>query len=144
MKHMKRIVFLSIIYNIMNDLKYNFTFTLNVHKFGSMRKQNIEEPLPWLMTTCAVCLIADITVFCRIECSFEKEFELATLITPFSHTYLDGLCRMRFFCYICALDVGRVEHLQFSTIFRVCEAHSVTEMVTKHILQPVRDGDIWR
>ena len=52
---------------------------------------------------------------------------------------------MQFFCQICALGVGQVEHLRFSTIFRVREAYSVTKMVNKHILQPmVRDGDILR
>ena len=35
---MKRNVFLS----IMGDLKNSVTFTLNVHRFGSMRKQNID------------------------------------------------------------------------------------------------------
>ena len=34
--YMKRIVFLSIMYKTMNDLKYSVTFTLNVHRFGSM------------------------------------------------------------------------------------------------------------
>ena len=44
--YMKRIVFLSIMYNIMDNLKYSVTFTLNVHRFGPMKKQNIEELLP--------------------------------------------------------------------------------------------------
>ena len=123
------------------NLKYNVIFTLNVHGFGSMRKQNIEKPLPWLRTTCGVSLIADITVFCRIACPFEMDFELVTLITQSFCTYLDGVCRTQFFCYICVLDVGWVEH--FSTIFRVHEAYSVTKMVNKHILQPsVRNRDI--
>ena len=82
--YMKRIVFLSIIYNIMDNLKYSVTFTLDVNRFGSMRKQNFEEPLPWLKMTCGVGLIANITVFCRIVCSFETEFELATLVTFFT------------------------------------------------------------
>lgn len=43
--YMKQIVFLSIIYNIMSELKYSVTFSLNVHGFGQMSKQNIEEPL---------------------------------------------------------------------------------------------------
>ena len=44
--YMKRIVFFSNMYNIMDNLKYSVIFTLNVHKLGSMRKQNIEKPLP--------------------------------------------------------------------------------------------------
>ena len=62
--YMKRIVFLSIMYNIMDNLKYSVTFTLNVHRFGPMKKQNIEELLPSLRTTCGVGLIADIAIFC--------------------------------------------------------------------------------
>ena len=61
--NMKQIVFLSIMLSIMDDLKYSVTFTMNVHGFGLMRKQSIDEPLPWLRTACSVCLIADITVF---------------------------------------------------------------------------------
>ena len=45
--YMKRIVFLSIVYNIMDDLKYSVTFgSMRKVTFGSIRKQNIEEPLP--------------------------------------------------------------------------------------------------
>ena len=142
---MKRIVFLSIMYNIMDNLKYSVTFTLNVHRFGSMRKQNIEKPLLWLRWTYTVGVMADITVFCQIVCSFEMEFELVTLVTQSFRTYLDGVCRTQFFWYICALEVGRVENLQLLTIFRVSEAYSVTRIVHKHILQlTVRDGDIYR
>ena len=114
--YLKRIVFLSIMYYIMDDLKYSVTFTLNVHTFGSMRKQNIEEPLPWLRSTCGVGLIADITVFCWIVCSFEMEFELVTIVTELFCTYLDGVFWTQFFCYICGRDVGRVEHLGFLMI----------------------------
>ena len=141
--YMKRIVFLSTMYNIMDNLNYSVTFTLNVHRFGSIKKQNIEDPLPWLRTTCGVGLIADITVFCWIVCSFEMEFKFVTLVTQSFHTQLDGVCRTQFFCYIRALDIGRVEYLRFLTIFRVREAYSVTKTVNKHILQPVvRDGNI--
>lgn len=61
----------------MNDLK----LTLNVHRFCLMRKQNIEERLPWLRITCSVGLIGDITVFCWIVYSLEMEFKLATLVS---------------------------------------------------------------
>ena len=44
--NMKQIVFLSIMFSIMDDLKYSVTFTMNVHGFGLMRKQSIDEPLP--------------------------------------------------------------------------------------------------
>ena len=44
--YMKWIVFLSVMDNIMDYVKYSVTFTLIVHGFGSMRKRNIEEPLP--------------------------------------------------------------------------------------------------
>ena len=125
---MKRIVSLSIVCNIMDNLKYSVTFMLNVHRFGLMKKQNIEKPLPWLRMTCSVGLIADITVFCRIVCFFEMEFEFVTLVMQSLHTYLDAVCWMHILCYICALDVGRVEHLWFSTIFRVPEAYSVTKI----------------
>ena len=30
----------------MDNLKYSVTFTLNVYRYGSMKKQNIEGPLP--------------------------------------------------------------------------------------------------
>ena len=141
--YMEQIVFLYIIYNIMDNLKHSDTFMLNVHRFGSMTKQNSEKPCPWLRTTCAVGLIVDITVFFRIVCSFEMEFKLVTLVMQSFRTYLDGVRWTRFFCYICALDVSQVEHLWFSIIFRICEAYSVTKMVNKHILQlMVRDGDI--
>ena len=113
----------------MDNLKYSVTFTLNVHRFGSMRKKNIEKPLPWLRTTCCVVLKADITAFCWIACSFKIEFELVTLATQLFRTSFDGVGRTQFFCYICALDVGRVEHLRFSTIFRVRETYTVTKMV---------------
>ena len=43
--YMKRIVFF-FKYNIMDNLKYSVIFTLIVHRFGSMSKQNIEKPLP--------------------------------------------------------------------------------------------------
>ena len=56
-----------------------------------MRKQNIEEPLPWLRMTFGVGLIADITVFYRIVCSFEMKFELVTLVTQLFRTYHDGV-----------------------------------------------------
>ena len=113
----------------MDNLKYSVTFTLNVHRFGSMRKKNIEKPLPWLRTTCCVVLKADITAFCWIACSFKMEFELVTLATQLFRTSFDGVGRTQFFCYICALDVGWVEHLRFSTIFRVRETYTVTKMV---------------
>ena len=136
-------LFLSPMYNIIDNLHYSVTFTLNVHRFGSMKKQNIEDPLPWLRTTWIVGLIADITVFYWIVCSFEMEFKFVTLVTQSFHTKLDGVCRTQFFCYIRALDIGRVEYLRFLTIFRVREAYSVTKTVNKHILQPaVRDGNI--
>ena len=118
----KQIMFFSIMYNIMDNLKYRVIFTLNVHRFGSMKKQNIEEPLPWLRTTCGVGLIADITIFCWIVCSFEMEFKFVTLVMQSFHAYLDGICWTQFFCYIRALDVGWVEHVGFLTIFRVREA----------------------
>ena len=105
--YMKRNLFLSIMYNIMDNLKYSVTFTLNVHRFGLMRKQNIEKLLSWLWMTCGVGLIADITVFFRIVCSFEMAFEFVTLATQSFRKYLDGICRTQF-CYICAFDVGRV------------------------------------
>ena len=44
--YMKQIVFLSIMFSTMDDLKYSVTFTMNVHGFGLMRKQSIDEPLP--------------------------------------------------------------------------------------------------
>ena len=142
--YMKRIVFLSIVYNIMDDLKYSVTFgSMRKVTFGSIRKQNIEEPLPWSRITCGIGLIADITVFCRIKCQFKMEFEHVTLVTQSFHTYLLVVRRTQFFCYICAIDAGRVKHLQFSTIVRVCEAYSATKMVNTHILQPaVCVGDI--
>ena len=108
--YMKQVMILFIMYNIVDNLKYSVTFTLNVYRFGSMRKQNMEEPLPWLRTTCGVGLIADITVFGQIVCSFEIHNRL---VTQSFHTYYDGVCRTQFFCYICALDVGRVKNLQF-------------------------------
>ena len=49
--------FFSIIYNIMNNLKHSVTFTLNFHRFGSMRTQNIEKLLQWLRTTWGVGLM---------------------------------------------------------------------------------------
>ena len=127
----------------MGDVKYSVTFAVNVHGFGSMRKQNIEEPLPWLRITCDVGLIDDITFFCRIVRSFEMEFELVTLVTQSLCTYLYGVCWTQFFCCICARDVSWVEHLRVSTIFWVNQAYSVAKMVNKQILQPaVPDGDI--
>ena len=141
--YMKQIVFLYIMYNIMDNLKHSDTFTLSVHRFGSIRKQNFEKPHPWLRMICGVGLIVDITVFCRIVCSFEMEFKLITLVTQSFRTYLDGVCWTQFFCYICALDVIQVENLRLSMIFRICETYSATKMVNKHILQlTVRDGDI--
>ena len=109
----------------MDDLKYRVAFTLNIHRSGFMKKQNIEELLPWLRRACSIGLIADITGFCQIACSFEMEFELVTIVTQLFRTYLDGVCRTQFFCYICALDVDRVEPLGFSTIFTVREAISI-------------------
>ena len=44
--YMKWIMFLSIMYNTMDDLKHSVTFMFRVHRFGSMRKQNFEKPLP--------------------------------------------------------------------------------------------------
>ena len=90
--YMKQIVFLSIIYNIMSELKYSVTFSLNVHGFGQMSKQNIEEPLSWLRTTFGVGLIADITVFYRIVCSFEMKFELVTLVTQLAVPHIPWWC----------------------------------------------------
>ena len=133
------------IWDIVSHLRVIFTITLTVHGFGLMRKQNIEKPLPWSRTTCGVGLIADITVFCQIVCSFEIKFELATFVTQSFHIRIDGACRTQFFCYICALDVDRAEvHLmRFLTIFRVRKAHTVTKMVNTHILRPaIRDGDL--
>ena len=52
-----RLCFFSIIYNIMDNLKYSVTFTLNFHRFGSMRKQNIEKLLQWLRTTGGIGLM---------------------------------------------------------------------------------------
>ena len=49
--------FFSIIYNIMDNLKYSVTFTLNFHRFGSMRTQNIEKLLQWLRMTWGVGLM---------------------------------------------------------------------------------------
>ena len=129
--YIKQVMILFIMYNIVDNLKYSVTFTLNVYRFGSMRKQNIEETLPWLRTTCGVGLIVDITVFWQIACSFEIEFELVTLVTQSFRTYYDGVCQTQFFCYICAIDVGRVKNFQFSTIFWVREAYSVIKMVNK-------------
>ena len=128
----------------MDDLKYSVTFgSMRKVTFGSIRKQNIEELLPWSRITCGIGLIADITVFCRIKCQFKMEFELVTLVTQSFRTYLLVVCWTQFFCYICAIDAGRVKHLQFSKIFRVREAYSVTKMVNTHILQPaVCVGDI--
>ena len=81
----------------MDNLKYSVAFTLIVHRFGSMRKQNIGKPLPSMGMTGGVGLKADTTVFCRVVCSFEMEFEHATLVTPSLRTYLeylDAVCRM--------------------------------------------------
>ena len=104
-------MFLFILYNILDNLKYSVTFTLDVNRFGSMRKQNIEESLAWLKTTCGVGLIAYITVFCRIVCSFEMEFELVILVTQSFRTYLNGVFRTQFFCYIYAFwkDLSKFE-----------------------------------
>ena len=44
--YMKQVMILFIMYNIVDNLKYSVTFTLNVYRFVSMRKQNIEETLP--------------------------------------------------------------------------------------------------
>ena len=44
--YMKQIVFLYIMYNIMDNLKHSDTFTLSVHRFGPIRKQNFEKPHP--------------------------------------------------------------------------------------------------
>ena len=113
--YMKRNAFLSIMCSIMDNLKYSVTFMLNIHKFGSIRKQNIEKISPMIED--------DLPCRCHSwhsgllpNCMFLRDGirTCNTCHAIFPHIPWWGL---QFFCYICAGDVGRIEHLRYSTIF---------------------------